>query len=804
MFQQYFKDIKVEHANYKALVKDGKILYFNGTWYDLPASLKVTAALNKDQSLQKAKARINAKKYATDFFRDEMNKTANPQIRKALEKELEEVGPKGELVIVKNFNKKGTLEMKLAYKFDIYAVEPMSRSWVYVDATDGNILFIDPIIKHVNPEPPSSVNVTVQTRYAGARNIYVKQISGNDPNSGLPLLSSHPATEIYIPGASTWVLIDDTRGKGIETYDLNGVGGVPFSIGAFYAQGKSFTDVDNNWSIFEHKRSDPLGLGIGQDGAFEAENDDIAWDAHWGAEMVYDYWLAKHNRRSFDDRDAKIKNFLHFGPAYDNAFWNGTAMTYGDGSGPLAQGFKALTALDVCAHEIGHGICTYTADLVYEKESGAMNEAFSDIWAACVERFVISSVDPTLANTYRPFYIGEQIGATADAPLRRMDNPKNMGDPDTYGGEFWQPTDCVPDQLLNDYCGVHTNSGLLNKWFYLMTVGSQNGSGPDASYARGDSDDGINDLGNSYNVPGLGFNVSEQIAYLTELMLTPTATYAEARDVSIANALAFSGDACGNVVRTVTDAWYAVGVGSQFNPACVSTYGFIFQPGTTVSEGGISSGCTGEKLVNVPVLLPANSTASVSVTGTAVNNVDYRLGSSTLSNAGSSNAVVNAAIYIKHDAIIESNETINLSVSVNNAGPNPVNTTYALTISDDDIEPVIGTGVLSLLSGGTFDGQPDGYNSPAGWTEITEVPGENLWGVWAGQLRITGAIQGVQMQPGQYNPLSATSTIIASPQVDARGLNNIKIKFDFRVQGEVDVNGANPDAFGVFDYMTLV
>jgi Zn-dependent metalloprotease len=229
-------------------------------------------------------------------------------------------------------------------------------------------------------------------------------------------------------------------------------------------------------------------------------------------------------------------------------------MTYDDGSGPLLGGFKPLTSLDVCAHEIGHGVATFTSNLVYAHESGAMNEAVSDIWAACVERFAIVSVDGSLINTYRPFYIGEQIAATPDDPLRRMDNPKAASDPDTYGGQFWRNPDCSPD-ILNDNCGVHTNSGVLNKWFYLITVGSHNGLGPDAAYARPDSDDGINDLGNNYSVTGLGFSISEQITYMTELLLTATATYAEAREVSLSVAGALSGDACSDMVATVANAW---------------------------------------------------------------------------------------------------------------------------------------------------------------------------------------------------------------------------------------------------------
>ncbi|HET6994541.1 MAG TPA: hypothetical protein VFI06_06150, partial [Chitinophagaceae bacterium] len=359
-FQQSFKGVRVEQGRYKALVKNGIIQFVTGAWFDIPTTLSQQPVLTEAQALGYARSSVNASRYAWEEIQELLRKTTNAQLRQVLQKELNEYLPKGELVIIRDFTRKETLILRLAYKFNIYATNPLSRGWVYVDAENGKILLYDSILKDFDgkkvPAPPS-IDATVQTRYAGTQVIKTKQISGNDPNSGLPLVSSHAGNEIYIPGNPTYVLMDDTRGNGIETYDLNGVGGLPLSIPGLYVQGKSFTDVDNNWTLAEHHRS------TGNDGAMEAENDDIAWDAHWGGEVVYDYWLAKHDRLSFDGNNGKIKSFIHYGPAYDNAFWNGTVMTYGDGSGPAAAGFKALTSLDVCGHEIGHGVCSHTSDL---------------------------------------------------------------------------------------------------------------------------------------------------------------------------------------------------------------------------------------------------------------------------------------------------------------------------------------------------------------------------------------------------------------------------------------------------------
>jgi len=801
-FHQYFKGIKVEHSRYTAFVKGDDVLFFNGAWYDVPVSMPTSAKINKATAFTKAKGSTNARKYAWEHLEELIAKEKNPALKTAMQKELEEYKPEGELVIVKDYTKSGVAQMRLAYKYNIYAFEPLSRAWVYIDAEDGRILFRDEIIKHANdnPSPTStSVNTTVQTRYSGSRSIKTKQVSGNDPNSGLLMVASNP-TEVYIPGSSTYALIDDSRGKGIETYDLNGVGGLPISLAPAYAQGKSFTDVNNNWTLAEHKRGT----------AVESENDDIAWDAHWGAGVVYDYWKQKQNRLSFDGNDAKIKSYIHSGVGYDNAFWNGSVMTYGDGSFPAPGGFKPLTSLDVCGHEIGHGVCSFTADLVYAKESGAMNEGYSDIWAACVEYFAIKHIDPSLASVYKPFYIGEQIAANAARPLRRMDNPKAESDPDTYGGQFWKNPNCSPS-LANDQCGVHTNSGVLNKWFYLMTVGSGSGSGPDAAFAG--EDDGINDLGKTYSVQGLGFDMAERIAYLTELMLTSTATFAEARQVSIQVASAISGNPCSNIVKSVTDAWYAVGVGDAFVQPYSITYGFIFQPGGFVSEAQSGAGCNAETAVSVPVLLPPASTANFTVSGTA-NSADYRLSRTTLSNTTANPKQDSIIIYVKNDGVVETDETVVLTAAITNAGANPVNTNYTLNIVEDDVTPVIGSGTKSLLNENFTRG--DGFGDPTGWTEILEVPeepngtqaakGKNQWGIFGNKLAITGRdeITGTQLPNYTYNNNSTSQTIIRSPLIDARGLNTLKLKFDYQVQGEVEPNGTNSAEWPALDYMAIV
>jgi Zn-dependent metalloprotease len=826
-YQQFYKGVKVEFGSFKALVKNGNIAFFNGSFYDVPNSVPTQPSIQEVQALDMAKRRIGASRYVWEDLQTAIDVTLDMRVKQQMQLELDRVKPKGELVIVKDFTRQGVAVPRLAWKFNIYASAPLSRAWVYVDAQSGVVLLIDKIIKHADqPTDPQRVNAdaNVQTRYSGMQMIKTKLITGNpltspamDPHNGLLLVSSHPTTEVYVPGSSTYVLIDDTRGNGIETYDMNGVGGVPLNVGALYIQAKSFTDVNNNWTYAEHHRSPT------NEGAAEMENDDIAWDAHWGAEVVYDYWVAKHNRLSYDGNNAKIKSFVHFGPAYDNAFWNGESMTYGDGSGTAAAGFKALTSLDVCGHEIGHGVCEFTSNLVYEKESGAMNEGFSDIWAACVEHYAMTRSGSTVPSTaYRPYYVGEQIAASPDDPLRRMDNPKAAGDPDTYGGANWQDPNCTPT-LANDYCGVHGNSGVLNKWFFLLSAGSLNGTRPagmtPSQYYFADSDDELNDQGEAYRVNGLGFDLAEDIAFMTEVMLTSTATYAEARQVSVEVAKALSGDPCSATVESTTNAWQAVGVGDAFVAPCVTTYGFVYQTLFSVTEGGIGTACNEGKTLNVPVLIPANTTVTITLTGTASNGDDYRITTTTYTNTTSSNRQENVPVFIVDDAVVESTENIVLTITV--PGQANVNNSYTIQITDDDVRPRVGADSVMLLNETFTDANPSTpYNMPANWTETLEVPenntdptastGLNHWGVTDNRLGVTGKLPtGTAMPNNTYNNLSSSSTLARTTgMIDARGLRGLRIRFDYTVQGEIDPltppGDLNPDHFPKFDYMSMV
>jgi len=503
-YRQYYKNIKVDFATPIVHIKNGEIKSLSGEFYQIEG-VNITPKITKITAFQKAVSSIGATSYLWE-------NSKNAQL-------INYSKPQGELIILPGYII-GKKNDKLAFKFDIYATKPISRGFVYVDAENGEILFYNAIIKHANnllgvdfekylskvkntkSEDKILVTASAATRYSGTRSIET------------------------ITGTGGYILNDNTRGNGINTYDLN--------ESTNYSSAVEFSDNDNNWTAAEWDNT---------------AKDNGALDAHWGAEMTYDYWQSKHGRNSFDGAGAAINSYVHYNTAYDNAFWDGSRMTYGDGSsdGTVGNGyFDILTSLDVAAHEIGHAICSYTADLAYQKESGAMNEAFSDIWAASVEAYA--------APEKSIWLIGEDIERrTTSVSLRSMSNPKDEGQPDTYGGVNWIDPNCTPSST-NDYCGVHTNSGVLNHWFYILSEGKS----------------GTNDIGSVYSVTGISIDKAAQIAFRIEsVYLSANSTYADARSFGIQSAEDLYGIGSAEVIAT-TNAFYAVGVGQEYGDTSVT------------------------------------------------------------------------------------------------------------------------------------------------------------------------------------------------------------------------------------------
>ncbi|MBA3632339.1 MAG: M4 family metallopeptidase [Acidobacteria bacterium] len=271
-------------------------------------------------------------------------------------------------------------------------------------------------------------------------------------------------------------------------------------------------------------------------------------DAHYGAAVTYDYYKNVHGRNGIDGNSGPgsvtsadgttslVSSRVHYSTNYNNAYWNGTAMTYGDGDGTT---FTPLVTLDICGHEMTHGVTERTANLTYSNESGALNESMSDVFGAMVE--LRARGGTITADTWK---IGEQAytPSTAGDALRYMDNPhaKSGGgytaddDPDHYSERYTG---------TSDNGGVHINSGIGNKSFYLAAVG------------------GTHHL-SGVTVTGIGTTDAAKIWYrgLTVYMTSGT-NFSGARTAMLNAATDLFG-ASSTQYKTIATTWCAVGVGA--------------------------------------------------------------------------------------------------------------------------------------------------------------------------------------------------------------------------------------------------
>lgn len=334
----------------------------------------------------------------------------------------------------------------------------------------------------------------------------------------------------------------------VEIWDYDPVGGDDLG-GGFVISTNS-----GNWSTSGNSGS-----------YFVTNNNNPALDAHWGMEKTFDFYLNVFNRNSYDGNGSAIKQYLNSPLTQSNQ--NGdpnnafamsapyNIMVYGMGDGQL---MNPVVGLDVAGHEFTHLVVNNNGNggLVYQGESGALNESFADIFGTSVEFFAGLNAD---------WLIGEDV--TVQSPfLRSMSNPNATQNPDTYNGLHWTN----PNNIQFDNGGVHINSGVQNFWFYLL---SQGGSG-------------TNDLNNLYTVTGIGINKARQIAYRNLVTyLSSNATYMDsfygslqaAQDLYGANSTEF------NAVR---QAWYAVGIGNDPNSACSGTTSLTASSGTFTDGSG--------------------------------------------------------------------------------------------------------------------------------------------------------------------------------------------------------------------------
>lgn len=199
--------------------------------------------------------------------------------------------------------------------------------------------------------------------------------------------------------------------------------------------------------------------------------DPAADEAYDGAGATYTLFSEVFNRDSIDGNGLRLDSTVHYRTGYDNAFWNGRQMVYGDGDEDLPANqriFNRFTiAVDIIGHELAHGVTQHTANLIYQGQSGALNESMSDVFGSLVKQRLTGQL-PAQAD----WIIGEGLFTSnvSGVGIRSMKEPGTAYN-DPVLGKDPQPghmRDYVETQ--SDNGGVHINSGIPNRAFYVTAV----------------------------------------------------------------------------------------------------------------------------------------------------------------------------------------------------------------------------------------------------------------------------------------------------------------------------------------------
>jgi Zn-dependent metalloprotease len=204
-----------------------------------------------------------------------------------------------------------------------------------------------------------------------------------------------------------------------------------------------------------------------------ATGDPAADAAFANLRTTYTFFLSQYQWRSIDDQGMPLVATVHYGDGYDNAYWNGEQMVFGDGGGDIFQNFSA--SMDVVGHELTHGVTEFTAGLVYFDQSGALNESISDVFGSLIKQQQLRQTADQADWLIGADVLTPQVQAMDTAPsnpaaLRWLKAPGYAYDNPLMGKDP-QPghmNDYVDTKFDNG--GVHINSGIPNRAFYLLAT----------------------------------------------------------------------------------------------------------------------------------------------------------------------------------------------------------------------------------------------------------------------------------------------------------------------------------------------
>lgn len=353
-------------------------------------------------------------------------------------------------------------------------------------ATSGKIASVTNGLSTTLSADTLKARVTKRAAVAEAR----KAAPGNSSVQGTPWVAVRD-------GRLVWVV--DLRGDGFANRYFVSAGKVPTVLSV---EDRIRDGLDRAIYDAKNTRDLPGTLVISEGGAYSAATD--AGKAYVNTGRAWTYWKDVFNRDSFDNGGARLISTVKYGSGYENAYWDGSQMVYGDG----------MTTIDVTAHELTHALTEWTADLEYLDQSGALNESFSDIFAVMARRHATGVLTWTIGD-------GSAVGV-----IRDLSNPTAYGQPDHLSNYA---------ATCDDHGGVHINSGIPNKAFYNA-------------------------------VQKVGFDKAQRVFYLAlTAFLLSDSEFNDTRAATVQAATQLYGSSSG-VPAQIADAWNLVGVDGSAEP----------------------------------------------------------------------------------------------------------------------------------------------------------------------------------------------------------------------------------------------
>jgi Zn-dependent metalloprotease len=513
-----------------------------------------------------------------------------------------------------------------AWEVEIFAKNTVDgiRDMKYVvDARTGAILRVDTCMQTLAPaNPPLLTSSDLPVTGTG-----YSQYSGT-----VPLSTTQRAD-------GTYLMVDQTRGTRWNPWlhdyfwdsngdPIHGPDGNPISVIGLQTMSETHEGDANDWTWtaayhwFDENPANVWGDGTqfvmypyGNETSVNGQT--AAVDAHWGMAVTWDFYRNVFGRDGVDNLGTSLVSDVHvvgpFGFYYDNAFWNtfSMGMFYSDGTrnagvdpntgGPTTpdpHGFDSLTAIDIIGHEMTHGVTAFSSGLVYDGESGGINESTSDFMGSMVEAYSTrpAGADSTIPETGTDWLMGAKVGSVA---LRSMINPNSDG----ISPNYWYSG--------IEYLDVHYGSGPMNRFFYYLSQGAPADPASPAwsAYLPG-------------GMTGIGNDKAARIWYtaMTEWM-TPVDKYADARLAGINAATALYGDGSAEL-QAVKNAFAAINVGGVTDDPRVAIRFAVTQP-----DGSLFNPDGNGILARMPIVA-MNTTVHLSadVENTNDTSVTWRLG----------------------------------------------------------------------------------------------------------------------------------------------------------------------------------